>query len=69
MSETTEKCKICGGPYKFYPYYAGDQSACPSCVRKAEVNSSPYVRIEPGSGVDFGNLTSNWPPFKRTFTL
>lgn len=38
MSEQTVKCEICGDPYKFYPFYAGDQSACPKCRRKAERN-------------------------------
>jgi len=34
--EQTVKCKICGKPYKFYGHYAGDQSACPKCIRQAE---------------------------------
>ena len=33
--EKTVKCPICGEPYKAYPFYAGDQSACPDCVQKA----------------------------------
>jgi hypothetical protein len=37
--ERTVKCPICGKPYKTYSYYAGDQSACPKCVREAEKNS------------------------------
>jgi endogenous inhibitor of DNA gyrase (YacG/DUF329 family) len=32
---TTIRCPICGEPYVFYSYYAGDQSACPECRRKA----------------------------------
>ena len=36
MTEWTEKCPICGDPYKRYAFYAGDQSACPDCIRKAE---------------------------------
>lgn len=39
MTEQTVKCPICGNPYKVYAYHAGDQSACSSCVRKAESNS------------------------------
>jgi hypothetical protein len=35
MSEQTIKCPICGEPYVFYMYMAGDQSACPDCRRKA----------------------------------
>ena len=35
-TEQTVKCKICGKPYKFYMFYAGDQSACPACRREAE---------------------------------
>lgn len=34
--ERTVKCPICGKPYKFMPYYAGDQSACRECVAEAE---------------------------------
>ncbi len=34
--EQTVKCPICGEPYKFMPFFVGDQSACPGCVRKAE---------------------------------
>ena len=34
--EQTVKCPICGDPYKVYPYFAGDQSACPDCRAKAE---------------------------------
>ena len=35
-TERTVRCGICGDPYKVYLYYAGDQSACPACVKKAE---------------------------------
>lgn len=38
MLERTIKCPICGKSYKVYAHYAGDQSACPDCVRKAEEN-------------------------------
>ena len=40
MPDTTAKCPICGKPYKIYSGSAADQSACPSCVREAENNSS-----------------------------
>lgn len=40
MNEITVKCPICGDPYKIYPFFAGDQSACPSCVARAEKNSN-----------------------------
>ena len=33
--EQTIKCSICGEPYVFYSYYAGDQSVCPDCRMKA----------------------------------
>ncbi len=33
--EKTIKCNICGKPYVFHPYYAGDQSACPKCSEEA----------------------------------
>lgn len=35
MTERTIKCPICGRPYKFYSFMAGDQSACPACRRQA----------------------------------
>lgn len=35
-TEKTLKCPICGDPYKFYPFFVGDQTACPDCVEKAE---------------------------------
>lgn len=37
--DKTVKCPICGRPYKVMMFYAGDQSACPECVRKAERNT------------------------------
>jgi endogenous inhibitor of DNA gyrase (YacG/DUF329 family) len=45
MNEQTVKCPICGEPYKFMPFYAGDQSACPDCVRKAEKKSRPKWEV------------------------
>ena len=42
MSEQTVKCPICGQPYKVYMYYAGDQSACPTCRLKAKIDHLPY---------------------------
>ena len=42
MTERTVKCPICGEPYKFYAYHAGDQSACPACIAKAERKRGPY---------------------------
>jgi len=51
--EQTIRCKICGKPYKVYSHYAGDQSACPECVRQAEVNSWPIKqKLPPGLGKD-----------------
>jgi uncharacterized paraquat-inducible protein A len=38
MSEKTKRCPVCGASYKVYMFYAGDQSACPRCVREAEEN-------------------------------
>lgn len=35
MTEQTAKCSICGEPYVIYTHYAGDQSACPKCRKKA----------------------------------
>lgn len=32
------KCPICGGPYRIYSYYAGDQSTCPKCQKEADKN-------------------------------
>ncbi len=47
MSEQTVKCPICGEPYKVYPFYAGDQSACPKCQAKAVENmpKSTYQKL------------------------
>ena len=36
--EKTVKCPICGKPYVFMAYYAGDQPACPKC--RAEEHGS-----------------------------
>ena len=41
-SEQTIQCPICKEPYKFYPYMAQDQSACPTCVQKASSNMIPF---------------------------
>ena len=38
MNGQTVKCRICGDPYKVYNMTVADQSACPTCVRKAEDN-------------------------------
>ena len=40
MSEQTVQCPICKQPYKTYDFFAGDQSACPSCVNKAKRNET-----------------------------
>ena len=40
MSEQTIKCPICGNPYKVYSHYAADQSACRTCINKAEGNAN-----------------------------
>jgi hypothetical protein len=47
--EQTISCKICGRPYVFMPYYAGDQSACPKCRTKARKNHKwiPTPKIPP----------------------
>lgn len=44
-TEKTVKCPLCGEPYMIYMYYAGDQSACPSCRQKAKKNmgQKPYT--------------------------
>ena len=39
--EQVVKCKICGKPYIFMPFYAGQQDACPSCVKQAQENTFP----------------------------
>ena len=36
MNEQTIRCPICGQPYTFYPFKAGDQTACPKCIWKAK---------------------------------
>ena len=42
MNGETVKCPICGEPYKVFMYTIADQSACPSCIIKAEDNMSKY---------------------------
>lgn len=42
LGEQTIKCPICGKPYKFYPFLAKDQSACPSCISNAESMKDRY---------------------------
>lgn len=39
IGEKTVKCPICGEPYKVYPHYAGDQSACRRCQDRATQNN------------------------------
>lgn len=36
--DRTIKCPHCGELYKAYTFSAADQSACPSCVQKADSN-------------------------------
>ena len=37
------KCNICGKPYRFFAFYAGDQSACPACRAEADRNSGVVI--------------------------
>lgn len=46
MTEETIKCPICGKPYKVYTFSAGDQSACPKCVRQAAVDTYKQVQYK-----------------------
>lgn len=39
MTSGTLKCKICGEPYKWYSHLVADQTVCPSCERKARMNT------------------------------
>lgn len=52
MTEWTEKCPICGDPYKRYAFYAGDQSACPDCIRKAEQKRTKRYEAEVEKAVE-----------------
>jgi hypothetical protein len=36
MNEQTVLCKLCDRPYTIFPFYAGDQSVCPTCINKAK---------------------------------
>ncbi len=62
MDETV-KCRICGKPYKFFVFYAGDQSACPDCrsaaKRGIERESSPDE--DRRRKAHFGNLQQDTP--------
>lgn len=42
FGEQTIKCPICGNPYVVYSHYAGDQSACPPCRRRARQPQGGY---------------------------
>lgn len=44
----TVKCPICSRPYRWYSHYAGDQSACPRCRRKAGEEMAQYERQPSG---------------------
>ena len=46
--EQTIKCKICGHPYKVYSHTVEDQSACPICIRQAELMrpAKPTLQLE-----------------------
>lgn len=48
--ESIIKCPICGSPYVFYPFYAGDQSACPECRNKAKRFDKAQLEAVPGKG-------------------
>ena len=43
--EKTVKCPICGEPYVFMPFYAGDQSACPKCRAKARKSKPQWDKF------------------------
>ena len=45
MSEQTVKCPICGEPYTFYAFSAGDQSACPTCIAKAKAKRGEWKDV------------------------
>lgn len=40
MLDRTMRCPICGMPYVFYSFYAGDQSACRRCKTLARQDES-----------------------------
>ena len=42
--EKTVKCPICGKPYVFMAFYAGDQSACPKCRDEAREHKGGYTK-------------------------
>ncbi len=46
MDKEVKKCHICGEPYNYYPFYGGDQSACPDCIEKADEKSPKYKDIK-----------------------
>jgi hypothetical protein len=59
--EKTIKCPICGEPYVFYAFYAGDQSACPDCRNKARTPRKKIIK-------DWQEIY-NLPDFKQKITL
>lgn len=63
LSEQTVKCPLCSNPYKTYAFYAGDQSACSKCVKKAEnaavsINDHP-LRDEIVNAIKSGKLVAS----------
>lgn len=48
MDEQTVKCPICGEPYHVMAFYAGNQSACPQCIAKA--NEKCHAKWKPQEG-------------------
>ena len=53
LTEQTVKCPCCGRPYKFYPFSAADQSACPRCVAEAEQDLYTVSYAGTGTPPDF----------------
>jgi len=43
--EDTRKCPVCEKPYKVYPHYVGDQSACPQCRGEAEELNRKFQQV------------------------
>lgn len=49
--EQTIKCKICGKQYKVYSHTVADQSACPECIRRAEMMRPAKPTIQQMEGM------------------
>ncbi len=42
-------CRFCGKFYRVYMYLVGDQSMCPTCLRRAKAEADSHSKTECGA--------------------